>query len=104
MRFAIFYIQGPAWVQGKSIYEQPAEDHDKWALDLLEANKLLLAGPFSDDSGGLVVLEVSDEAEAQDLFAHDPGLLSGVFRATLHPWHIVYDKYPQAVRDSVHIS
>lgn len=88
MKFAIFYTQGPAWVQGKSIYEQPADDHDQWALNLFKAKKLLFAGPFSDDSGGLVVLDVVDEAEAQALFASDPGLHSGIFRATLHPWYI----------------
>lgn len=88
MKFAIFYTQGPAWVQGKSIYEQPAEDHDQWALNLFKAHKLLLAGPFSDDSGGLVVIEVSNEAEARELFASDPGLISGIFQATLHPWYV----------------
>ena len=41
MKFAIFYTQGSAWVQGKSIYEQPVDDHDQWALNLFNAKKLL---------------------------------------------------------------
>lgn len=43
-----------------------------------------MAGPFSDDAGGLVVIEVVDEAEAQEIFANDPGLISDVFNDTLH--------------------
>jgi uncharacterized protein YciI len=49
----------------------------------LEANaasgKLLMAGPFVDDSGGFVILEAENEDEARAIMAEDPFTKEGVF-------------------------
>lgn len=37
-----------------------------------EQGKLVMAGPWADDSGALLVYEVADEAELRELIAADP--------------------------------
>ena len=52
------------------------------------------AGPFTDDAGGALVLEVAGEDEARTLVAEDPAVKSGVFIREIHPWALVqWEKY-----------
>ena len=47
-----------------------------------------LAGPLTDNAGGAVLLEVSDEAEAKAIVANDPAVKSGIFVYEIHPWKL----------------
>jgi uncharacterized protein YciI len=92
--FLVIYRPGPAWLQGKPASEQPLKEHGKYMLSLFEKGSLKFAGPFTDDKGGAVVLEVASEAEAQALVAEDPAVKSGVFLHEIHPWQLVpWEKY-----------
>ena len=84
-RFVILYRPGEAWQKGHSIYEQPLMEHGKYMAKLLEEKKLVMAGPFSDSSGGMAVIEVEDEKEAADILQHDPAVVQRVFRGEIHP-------------------
>jgi hypothetical protein len=47
-----------------------------------------LGGPLTDNAGGAVLLEVSDEAEAKAIVANDPAIKSGIFIYEMHPWKL----------------
>lgn len=64
--------------------------HRVYLHDLVARGKLLMAGPFVDESGGLMIFEAEDEAEVGDLMAKDPFTTEGVFATTeIRPWTLV---------------
>ena len=96
MTFLVIYRPGPGWLPGKPAAEQPLKEHGRYMLSLYEKGFLKFAGPFGDDKGGAVVLEVAGAAEAQALVAEDPAVKSGVFLHEIHPWQLVsWDKFVQ---------
>jgi|SRR6516162_5618272 len=77
--YLVLYRPGPAWLTGKSVMEQPLKEHGKYMLSLYIKGSMKLAGPLTDNAGGAVLLEVSNEAEARAIVANDPAVKSGVF-------------------------
>ncbi|MCA9726444.1 MAG: SRPBCC domain-containing protein [Candidatus Eisenbacteria bacterium] len=76
------------WPQNMSADEQRIMgEHFGYLQALMWDGKVLLAGPCQDPVYGLVVLEVSDEAEARSLMDREPSVLGGVHTYTLHPFH-----------------
>jgi uncharacterized protein YciI len=53
----------------------------------LHQGSMKLAGPLTDNAGGAVLLEVSDEAE-KAMVANDPAVKSGIFVYEMHPWKL----------------
>ena len=86
--YLVLYRPGPAWLTGKSVMEQPLKEHGKYMLSLYVKGSMKLAGPLTDDAGGAVLLEVSNEAEAKAIVANDPAVKSGVFVYEMHPWKL----------------
>lgn len=62
--------------------------HFDYLTELLHASKLVMAGPCLDGAFGVVVLKVSDEAEARAIAGADPAVAAGVFSAELHPFRV----------------
>jgi hypothetical protein len=60
--------------------------HAKHLRELDEAGKLVLAGPFTDDPHGLLVLNVPDKAEAEGILDVDPLITSGLRTYRVHTW------------------
>ena len=57
---------------------------------LVDQEKLLMAGPFEDESGGLIIFEAESEDEVRDLMNKDPFTIEGVFATTeIRPWTLV---------------
>jgi uncharacterized protein YciI len=86
--FLVIYRPGPAWLTGKSISEQPLKEHGKYMLGLYVKGSMKFAGPLTDNAGGAVVLEVTDESQAKAIVAEDPAVKSGVFICEMHPWEL----------------
>jgi uncharacterized protein len=86
--YLVVYRPGPAWLHGKSVGEQPLKEHGKYMLSLYIKGSMKLAGPLTDNAGGAVLLEVSDEAEAKAIVANDPAIKSGIFVYEMHPWKL----------------
>jgi len=86
--YLVLYRPGPAWLTGKSVMEQPLREHGKYMLSLYTKGSMKLAGPLTDDAGGAVLLEVSDEAEAKAIVTNDPAVKAGVFVFEMHPWKL----------------
>jgi uncharacterized protein len=90
----VIYRPGPTWAPGKPITEQPPKEHGKYLIELFSKGQMKFAGPFMDNAGGAVVLEVASEAEAIALVKGDPAVQKGVFLYDLHPWRLVeWQKY-----------
>lgn len=86
--YLVIYRPGLAWLTGKSVMEQPLKEHGKYMLSLYIKGSMKLAGPLTDDAGGAVLLDVSDEAEAKAIVANDPAVKSGIFVYEMHPWKL----------------
>jgi uncharacterized protein len=51
---------------------------------------LVACGPFTDDSGALIIYEANSPEEAEKLLQNDPFHQNGVFlRYQIRPWHAV---------------
>lgn len=76
--FAIVYSAGPSWRPGVPMQDQGLVEHFYYMRDLHASGATLLAGPFGDD-GGIVLLRAADLEAAQAIMAADPAVTSGLF-------------------------
>jgi uncharacterized protein YciI len=65
-----------------------AQGARKYMLSLYIKGSMRLAGPLTDNAGGAVLLEVSNEVEATAIVTNDPAVKSGVFVYEMHPWKL----------------
>lgn len=67
--------------------------HREYLRSLLEQGKLVQSGPFTDDSGALIVYEAEDISEAQVLLTNDPFALNGIIvGADIKEWNVVMQR------------
>lgn len=65
-------------------------EHRVYLNQLVSEGRLLMAGPFEDESGGLIIFEATDEAEVQGMMDGDPFSIHGVFATVeIRPWKLV---------------
>jgi uncharacterized protein YciI len=87
---AIIYETGPNWVEGKSLKEQDLRDHGKYLADLTAKGVVILGGPWRYENGGLVVIRVKTDQEAQRMLDEDPGVKNGVLSGSVHAWEVLF--------------
>jgi uncharacterized protein len=87
--YLVIFRRGPSWVPGKSVAEQPLKEHGRYLLSLHRKGALKFAGPFADDSGGAMVLETLDDAQAEAIVSADPAVVGRVLTFELHRWTLV---------------
>ena len=64
--------------------------HRQYLAALKEKGQLAVSGPFTDDSGALIVYEAASAAEAEQLLRADPFNQNGIFvKYVLRPWNPV---------------
>ncbi len=64
--------------------------HREYLHQLVESGKLLMGGPFADESGGLLIFEAESEVEVQALIDADPFTTGSVFATIeIRPWTLV---------------
>lgn len=85
----ILYRPGAKWLTGKPLGEQPLQEHGRYMATLYRRGVLQLAGPFADDSGGAVLLNVSDLDAARAIAEADPAVRAATFAYELRPWRMV---------------
>lgn len=84
MKFVILGYDGPDG-QAKRKRHRPAHLARLEALAL--KNRVILAGPFTDQTGSLIVIEAESLHEAQAFAQQDPYTVHGVFaRVEVHPF------------------
>ncbi len=91
--FVILWGHGSAWVEGKTVREQPYwDDHATFMDRLFEDGMVVLGGPFADGTGSMVIVEAESEREVADIFAQDPFLLHDIFALrSLKQWQLFLD-------------
>jgi len=91
-QFVVLQKRGPKWVAGKPAGEQALGNHGRYLQEQMTKGTLQLAGPFLDDSGGLIVYNARDEAEARAIVEHDPGVMDGILAVEwIRPFYLAFD-------------
>lgn len=76
--------------QDKVLVEQHRPVHRQYLRSLLESGKLFACGPFTDDSGALIVYEAESAEEAETILKGDPFHAAKIFlKWTIKPWKVV---------------
>ena len=84
-----FFHRGPNAGKGDPVEaERLQEGHLANFGKLVEAGKLIVAGPFSDNTElrGMLIFKLSSVDEARTLMEADPLLKAGRLTLELHPW------------------
>ena len=91
-QYVVLQKRGPKWVPGKSAGEQALGNHGRYLQEQMTKGALQLAGPFLDDSGGLVLYNARDEAEVRAIAEHDPGVVDGILAVeSIRPFYLAFD-------------
>ena len=86
MTYAVTIEYGP----DKAKIDENRPAHREYLRGLIAANKLAIAGPFTDNSGGFIVYNVDEESEVEGIIKADPFYACGVFQTwVIRPWKIV---------------
>lgn len=86
MTYAVFIDYGP----DVSKIEEHRPAHREYLRSLIDAKKLVICGPITDNTGGLIVYNVDDESEVEGIIKADPFYKVGVFQTwKIRPWRIV---------------
>ena len=88
MIFSIRYLQGENYDSTKSIYEQDLLEHSKYMYKLSKQGKILLAGPFTDNTGSEIIMEADDEKEVLEIIEKDPAIQKSIFSFEIKIWDI----------------
>jgi uncharacterized protein YciI len=92
MKFAIIGYDNP---QGEAKRKLHRAAHLANLESLDRQGRVILAGPLTDKTGSLLVLEFETREEAEDFVRHDPYMVYGVFeRVDIHPFLQVFPKSP----------
>jgi len=87
----LFVILGYDSPQGKELRPQIRPAHLAHLEPLAQAGRLRLAGPFTDGTGSLIVLEAESREAVWELVVRDPYVTSGVFnRVEVKPFLQVF--------------
>ena len=91
-QYVVLQKRGPNWVPGKPAGEQALRNHGRYLQEQMTKGALQLAGPFLDDSGGLVLYRARDEAEVRAIAEHDPGVVGGILAVeSIRPFYLAFD-------------
>ena len=76
--------------QDKEKIEKFRPAHRQYLKDLLQNNKLFASGPFTDDTGALIVYEADTPDQAEAILKGDPFHEAGIFiEWEIRPWKVV---------------
>lgn len=90
MKFVILGFDGPDGAAKRKVH-RPAHLARLEALDA--QGRVVLAGPLTDKTGSLIVIEADSIEEAEAFAKEDPYTLQGVFaRVEVHPFMQVFPK------------
>lgn len=93
MGFVILGKDGPEGTARRPLYrEAHLQRLEQWA----EQGKIILAGPLTDKTGSLIVVEAESLEDAQDFARNDPYMINGVFHeVSVHPFMQVFPREPK---------
>jgi uncharacterized protein len=78
------------YAQDKAKIAELRPVHRQYLATLRERGQLAASGPFTDDSGALIIYEAASREEAEKILQGDPFHEHGIFvRYQLRPWNPV---------------
>jgi uncharacterized protein len=87
MTFVILGFDGPNGQNKRKTYRAA---HLASLQSLSRAGRLIMAGPFTDQAGSLVILEATSLEEARQIAEADPYTIHGIFeKVEVHPFQQV---------------
>jgi uncharacterized protein YciI len=87
MKYAVFH----QYAVNPELTAQHRPAHRAYLSTLVEENRVVLGGPFTDDSGALIVYEADSPESVEMMIKGDPFFVAGVFQTwTLKPWKTVF--------------
>ena len=91
--YAAFLRPGTLWNPDKTVREQPFwNEHARFMDALFEEGKIILAGPFADRTGSLVIVAADNAARVHEMFRSDPWAEQDVLVvADVKEWTIFLD-------------
>ncbi|MEK8035070.1 hypothetical protein AACH06_29995 [Ideonella sp. DXS29W] len=95
IRYVVFHRPGPAWQQGKGMFEQPGVmQHVQHYRQWLTAGKLELGGPHLDAGGGGMMIPVAgvSEEDVKRFALEDPAVNDGTLLVEVRPWLVGMSK------------
>ncbi len=92
MKFVIFGKDGPEGTLKRPLYR---EAHLQRLEQWVQRGKVILAGPLTDKTGSLIVVEAESLEEVKAFAQNDPYMINGVFQeVTVHPFMQVFPRDP----------
>lgn len=90
IKHVVFHTPGPSWQPGIGFREQPGVmAHVQHYAQLHAQGKLFSGGPFTDDSGGMMIASADFSREELEAFAaSDPAVHSGLLKFDIKSWYI----------------
>ncbi len=74
-----------------SLIAKVRPSHREYLTGLQSRDKLVISGPFVDDTGGLLVYEGDSAQEVDKLVREDPFAINGIFLSwEIRPWNVVF--------------
>lgn len=87
--YVLFHTPGSSWAEGLGFREQPGVgEHVNYMFSFAESGKLVIGGPFLDDSGGMMVLRAESMEEAEQIANADPSVQSGLLKVHVKEWFV----------------
>jgi uncharacterized protein len=78
------------YLQDKAKIAEVRPVHRQYLASLKEKGQLAASGPFTDDSGALIIYETASKDEAEAILKGDPFNQAGIFVTyVLRPWNPV---------------
>ncbi len=78
------------YLQDKAKIAEVRPVHRQYLASLRDSGRLVASGPFTDDSGALIIYEAPSREEAEMILQGDPFHQAGIFvRWQLRPWNPV---------------
>lgn len=96
--FLCFNEPGGSWVAGTPTREQPRwDEHAAFIDDLFDRGRIMIAGPYADWSGALVVARAASSEAARALFDADPWHVHDILQVTrVQEWVVFLDDRPHS--------
>ena len=92
MKFVILGFDGPEGQAKRKIHRTA---HLANLEPLNSQGRVLLAGPFTDQAGSLIIIEANSLEEAKQFAQNDPYTVHGIFeRVEVHPFQQVLPSLP----------
>jgi len=84
--FVFIYQVGPAWQPDKPLEKQNLREHAGYMKALLDKKILVMAGPFGEIPGGMVLLQAKNLLAAKEIAQQDPAVINKVFTVEVFTW------------------